>query len=112
MLSLRETAARKLKPSNLFIHPANYSVMAIKDNKIVNVNVNHITKNQIINSGLLDSVSSFVNNKNFSNHKYIRTLEMYGNLHHKVYRNSPNSAPTRLVVLKLAMPYLKYLFLK
>lgn len=110
-MSLRELATRRVKPSNLFVHPTNYRIIASKANGSIfaNVNEKHLTRNQIINSGILTTIRAVLKNKNFSNPRYIHALELYEILHEKVYGNNPNAAPARLIVMQHAIPYLEYL---
>lgn len=107
MLTLRELATPKVDPKKLKLK--NYNVVANNGMKFININERHLTRNQIIESGLLKNIYNIVsNNTHFSNPRYIRALGVFKTLHNKVYRNNPNAAPTKHVVSLHAIPYLKY----
>jgi len=109
MLTLIELATSKVDPKKLKLKKNNFNVVANNGMKFININERHLTRNQIIKSGVLNNLNNIVeNHKHFSNPRYIRALGVFKTLHNKVYKNNHNAAPTSYVVAQHAIPYLEY----
>jgi hypothetical protein len=107
MSTLRNLATARVDPNKLKLH--NYNVVANNGMKFININERHLTRNQIMKSGLLNKLNNVLNNNtHFSNPRFIRALEVFRILHNRVYINNNNAAPASYIVSQVAEPYLRY----